>query len=91
MSYAAYTVATFDYPKWLKITSGCIMPVTVVSAGEAGASVVRIQATTGSGEAIEVTGKSRPAAGEQITVWRTTGPDGGFIYEMLEDIPPMRK
>lgn len=90
-AYAAYTIATFPYADLSSLVRGCSMSVTVVSTHEAGATQTRIEATTDRGETIEVKGSSRPAPGEQITVWRSTGPDGRFAYEMIDGIPPMRK
>lgn len=89
--YAASTIATFPYPEWPALAQRCSMSVTVVSTHDAGATQTRIEATTDRGETIEVKGSSGPAPGEQITVWRSTGPDGRFAYEMIDGIPPMRK
>ncbi len=90
MAYAAYLVATFPYSHLSSLVGRCSMTVTVVSTHEAGSSQFRIAAVTDSGEAIEVTGVSRPVNGDKITVWRSSKPDGRFTYEMLEGIPPLR-
>lgn len=92
-TYAMHLVATFPYPEFAVLGNPCSMSVTVISSSQSVASPQsqpRIKAVTSSGETIELTGNSQPAAGTQITVWRTTQADGHYTYEWLEDIPPLR-